>query len=454
MARILAHYVTLEMALLGVFELVLSFLVILAMLTAPGMAFLLATPAHTAASAHDASTLAALLALTIGAIAATIGLYRPEALVDRNSLLLNATVAGLLAFPAELAVIGSVHLGLSSLDVLWLTAVLAAWLVCILLTRLAVSLVLDRAHLARRVLVVGTGQRAARVCEMLRARRFWRFEPILAGTDRTSLTPHALREQRIWGIVLAAPGDAHPPAESLLVSKLSGIRVFDDTRFYEHHLGRIDIDTVDAGWLLTADGFDQTWLGEAVKRTCDVLVSCALLLATLPLMLITAVLIKLESPGPVFYRQLRTGLGGVPFTVFKFRSMTVDAEVGGKPRWAQQHDPRVTRVGSIIRPMRIDELPQLINVLRGEMSMIGPRPERPHFVEQLSRVIPLYRERACVKPGLTGWAQVNYPYGASVEDAREKLAYDLYYVKNRSLLLDLLILLSTVRVVLFREGAR
>ena len=179
-----------------------------------------------------------------------------------------------------------------------------------------------------------------------------------------------------------------------------------------------------------------------------------LLLLTLPLMAVTALLIKLDSPGPVFYRQLRAGQFGTPFTLFKFRSMSVDAEAGGQPRWAQQQDPRVTRVGSIIRLLRIDELPQLLNVLRGEMSMVGPRPERPHFVEQLAQIIPFYHERSYVAPGITGWAQVNFPYGASVEDAREKLAYDLYYVKNRNLLLDLLILFGTVRVILFREGAR
>jgi len=156
----------------------------------------------------------------------------------------------------------------------------------------------------------------------------------------------------------------------------------------------------------------------------------------------------------VFYPQQRVGLHGKPFTLYKFRSMAIDAETGDNPRWALRQDPRITRVGSFIRPMRIDELPQLFNVLLGQMSIVGPRPERPHFVAQLSRMIPFYHERSYVKPGITGWAQVNYPYGASVEDAREKLSYDLYYVKNRSLAIDLLILLSTVRVILFREGAR
>ena len=177
-------------------------------------------------------------------------------------------------------------------------------------------------------------------------------------------------------------------------------------------------------------------------------------LLTLPVMVITAMLVKLDSPGPVFYRQQRAGYAGAPFTLFKFRSMSVDAEAGGKPRWAQKHDPRVTRVGQFIRQTRIDELPQLFNVLRGDMSMIGPRPERPHFVDELALAIPFYREREYFKPGITGWAQVNFPYGASVDDAREKLAYDLYYVKNRSIALDILIFCSTVRIILFREGAR
>jgi exopolysaccharide biosynthesis polyprenyl glycosylphosphotransferase len=173
----------------------------------------------------------------------------------------------------------------------------------------------------------------------------------------------------------------------------------------------------------------------------------------MPLMVLVALLVRLDSPGPILYRQERVGLGGKPFTLLKFRSMRANAEARG-PAWAQQRDPRVTRVGSFMRRTRMDELPQLINILRGEMSFIGPRPERPHFVEQLAQAIPFYRERARVKPGLTGWAQVNYPYGASVEDARAKLSYDLYYVRNRSPLLDILILLSTVRVILFQEGAR
>ena len=301
------------------------------------------------------------------------------------------------------------------------------------------------------------------------------------------------RAARIWGIVVSSDQDNSSPANAntviafplsdvaeilpagqvsavlsrnttnglpglsgpaLLDLKLRGIRVFDDMNFWEQHLGRINLDRLDAQWLTYSDGFSSSRLGAEAKRIMDILVSLAVLVLTLPLMLITALLIKLDNPGPIFYRQERVGLHGRPFTLFKFRSMSVDAEAGGRPRWASQKDPRVTRVGGFIRSTRIDELPQLLNVLRGEMSFVGPRPERPHFVEQLAEIIPFYHERSYVKPGITGWAQVNFPYGASVEDAKQKLSYDLYYAKNRSLILDIVILFSTIRVILFREGAR
>ena len=192
---------------------------------------------------------------------------------------------------------------------------------------------------------------------------------------------------------------------------------------------------------------------DMVRRARDIFGSLLLLVLTLPLLLMVAVLIKLESPGPVLYRQRRVGLNGGVFTLLKLRSMRVDAEAAG-PLWAAEHDPRVTRVGAVIRGCRIDELPQLFNVLRGEMSLVGPRPERPHFTAQLARIIPRYDERTCVLPGITGWAQVRYPYGASIEDARAKLAYDLHYLAHRCLLFDLRILAETVRVVMLRSGAR
>ena len=197
---------------------------------------------------------------------------------------------------------------------------------------------------------------------------------------------------------------------------------------------------------------DTVWY-EVTRRALDVIGSLLLLAFALPLLLLVAFLIKVDSTGPVLYRQSRVGLHGRIFTMLKFRSMRVDAEVAG-PCWATDRDPRMTRIGAFIRATRLDEVPQLLNVLRGDMSLVGPRPERPHFVQQLAAIIPRYHERTHVLPGITGWAQINYPYGASVEDARAKLAFDLFYISNRALLLDLRILLRTIPVVLFRIGAR
>lgn len=206
-------------------------------------------------------------------------------------------------------------------------------------------------------------------------------------------------------------------------------------------------------WLIYGDGFRQGLLRTLVKRCFDLVVGLLLLLVSFPFMIVTAILIVLEDGAPVFYAQERVGLGGRTFRVIKFRSMRRDAEKDGKPRWASSNDDRVTRVGRVIRKLRIDELPQLFNVLSGDMSLVGPRPERPYFVDQLTQQIPFYAVRHCVKPGVTGWAQVRYQYGASVDDAAEKLQYDLYYVKNHTLVLDTLVLFETVRVVLTGEGA-
>jgi sugar transferase (PEP-CTERM system associated) len=253
----------------------------------------------------------------------------------------------------------------------------------------------------------------------------------------------AVREQR--GGVL--------PLRELIECRVSGVPVTDLAGIYERVRGEVPLESLKASWLIYGQGFSQGGVRTLVKRTFDILVSAGLLALTLPLMLATAIAIRLESPGPVIYRQERVGRGGHRFACLKFRSMRADAESDGVPRWAVQSDPRVTRVGRSIRRTRIDELPQLFNVLRGEMSFVGPRPERPSFVNELKQTIPFYDVRHSVKPGVTGWAQVRYSYGASVEDARKKLQFDLYYVKNHSLFLDLVILVETVRVVLFREGA-
>ncbi len=244
------------------------------------------------------------------------------------------------------------------------------------------------------------------------------------------------------------------PLRQLLDCKLVGVKVYDLATHFEKRLGQIRLDFVNAGWLVFGDGFNQGALRTIVKRLFDIVCSTLLIVLAAPIMLVTALLIKLDSRGPVLYRQERVGQNGSTFEVAKFRSMRTDAEQDGKPRWATAQDDRVTRVGNVIRKLRIDELPQLFNVLKGEMSLVGPRPERPYFVEKLTQQIPYFAVRHSVKPGVTGWAQVRYQYGATVEDAQEKLQYDLYYVKNHSLFLDVVVLFETVGVVLTGKGAR
>jgi sugar transferase (PEP-CTERM system associated) len=243
------------------------------------------------------------------------------------------------------------------------------------------------------------------------------------------------------------------PLRELLDCRLYGTDITDLARFFERVHGKVPIELLKVSWLIYGNGYRQGWLRTVVKRVFDLAASLILLTVTLPLMIVTTIAIALESGFPVIYRQERVGYEGKTFTVLKFRSMGHDAEQGGQARWAVARDPRVTRVGRVIRKLRIDELPQLFNVLRGEMSFVGPRPERPEFVDLLTAQIPYYAVRHSVKPGLTGWAQVRYSYGATVEQSVRKLEYDLYYVKNHTLALDILVLLETVRVVMLGEGA-
>jgi sugar transferase (PEP-CTERM system associated) len=255
-------------------------------------------------------------------------------------------------------------------------------------------------------------------------------------------------------VVVATDDRRGLPVRQLLHCKLAGLRVTDFLDFWERETRTVDLEALRPSWLFYSDGFRCGVVDEILKRAFDIVVSSALLVFSLPLLVVTAGLIKLESAGPILYRQERVGLRGEGFTIFKFRSMRADAERDGNPQWAAKGDPRVTRVGAIIRKLRIDELAQILNVLRGDMSFVGPRPERPYFVASLTEAIPYYAERHWVRPGITGWAQINYPYGASNEDARRKLAFDLYYIKNRSIFLDFLILLQTARVIFWNHGAR
>ena len=233
-----------------------------------------------------------------------------------------------------------------------------------------------------------------------------------------------------------------------------GINVEEWPTFYEKQTGKILVTDLRPSWLIFSNGFRCDIVRVATKRIFDIVVSIGILLVTIPIWLLVMLAIKLEDWGPVFYRQIRTGQNGRLVPVLKFRSMRVDAEREGQPQWASPNDPRITRVGALIRRLRVDELPQVLNVLVGHMSFVGPRPERPAFVEELARTIPYYRERHFVKPGITGWAQVRYSYGSSRSDAQQKLEYDLYYVKHHSLVFDLMVLLQTVEIILFRIGSR
>jgi len=244
------------------------------------------------------------------------------------------------------------------------------------------------------------------------------------------------------------------PTEDLLNCRMEGISIEEGIAFYEHLTGKLLIERAYPSFLIFSDGFIKTTYHHVVKTALDLFLSLLGLIVSSPIIALIAMAIKLDTSGPVFYRQERMGKHGKTFMLLKFRSMKEDAEKETGPVWAEEGDKRVTRVGGIIRTLRLDEIPQLINVLRGEMSFVGPRPERPHFVENLQNEIPFYDKRHAVKPGITGWAQIKYPYGASRMDASEKLKYDLYYIKNMSLFLDLEILFQTLKIVLFGRGAR
>jgi sugar transferase (PEP-CTERM system associated) len=323
---------------------------------------------------------------------------------------------------------------------------------------------------ARRALVVGHGEEAKAVIEALQRLTNPQYEivgvyqagqseaePIgsLRFFPRTMALWSLVKEERIGEVIVAAREQRGGvlPLRDLLECRIHGVTVTDLTGFHERVRGEFPIESLRASWLIYGTGFEQGWARTVVKRSFDLAASIGLLLLSLPVMLLTMLMIKLESRGSVIYRQERVGQGGRSFMCLKFRSMRTDAERDGVAQWAQARDPRVTRVGRFIRKTRIDELPQLLNVLMGDMSLVGPRPERPGFVHQLKEQIPFYDVRHSVKPGLTGWAQVRFNYAASLEDTRRKLQFDLYYVKNHSLFLDFLVLLETIRVVILREGA-
>lgn len=323
---------------------------------------------------------------------------------------------------------------------------------------------------ARRVIIFGAGAEAAAVGKELEASDpdVWisGYYPspsdngasipdhlVLSRSQLLSDTASMMRTDEIIVAVRERRGGVMPLRE-LLDCKLSGVSVVDLATYFERELGQIRLESLHAGWLIFGDGFRQGVGRTFMKRVFDIFCASILLVMALPVMCLAALLIVIEDGFPVFYRQERVGRNGRIFNVIKFRSMRKDAESDGKPKWATANDNRITRIGHIIRKLRIDELPQLYTVLVGDMSLVGPRPERPYFVDQLTREIPFYAVRHSVKPGVTGWAQVSYHYGASVDDSLQKLQYDLYYVKNHTLFLDVVVLFETVGVVLTGKGAQ
>ncbi|MGV7121117.1 TIGR03013 family XrtA/PEP-CTERM system glycosyltransferase [Sphingopyxis sp. 550A] len=335
--------------------------------------------------------------------------------------------------------------------------------------RLALTQVAGAEAFRRRILVLGAGKRAARLRALADAPGSGLAIAgfvAMSGSERavpdavpreaiSSLSDHAVALGAGEVVLAMEERRGALPLADLLRVKTTGVHVNDIASFIERETGRVDLATTNPSALIFSDGFSAGQrISRVGKRVFDIVASLLVLVVGLPLILIAGIAVKCDSRGPVFYRQSRVGLYGEAYDILKIRSMRTDAEAAGKAVWASENDPRVTRVGHVIRKLRIDELPQLWCVLKGEMSIVGPRPERPSFVEELTRELPYYAERHMVKPGLTGWAQINYPYGASIEDARVKLEYDLYYAKNYSPFLDLLILLQTVRVVLWPEGAR
>jgi sugar transferase (PEP-CTERM system associated) len=413
---------------------------------------------------------AAAFAVVMVCVNASLGLYRRDAPLALPAMAGRALAAMAVGVAVAYAVFvlfpeaGVLH------EALWVAAVYA--FAGALIARRALATPVLGVLFPHRVLVVGVGAEAAAIEQSIVDLhqpnvRLVGFFPVPAANQRPAVPVRrvlpadwniadAVRRLQVDEVVVAVReqrGGALPLAE-LLDCRVAGVRVTDVSGFYERARGEVPVESLKASWLIYGDGFKQGFWRSAVKRTFDIAAAAVLLAIAAPVMLVASLAILMESGGPVIYRQQRVGRGGHPFMLFKFRSMVQDAERDGRARWATRDDARVTRVGRILRRSRIDELPQLWNVLRGEMSFVGPRPERPAFVAELSRSIPFYGVRHCVKPGVTGWAQVRFAYGASVEDAARKLQFDLYYVKNHSLFLDIVILLETVRVVLFGEGAR
>jgi sugar transferase (PEP-CTERM system associated) len=431
------------------------------------MSCLGATPDGLGAVLYPAADIVSLYAL---------GLYRRDAMLQTSEQLSRVPLAvslGALGSALLLGVLG-LWIGDPVNRVRLFSGAVIAFCIAGFVARLAFWLLRRRGSFHRRLLVVGAGTRAwDLLCMLQNEGRHPHYEAIFLDSEAYGPADPRLLEAASLGNVTIDEGDPYKVAlrvqpdeivvapderrgmnlESLLACKKDGFPIVQYLSFLEHEIRRVDIRRVDVGWLLYSSGFYFGTLDKALKRVLDIAASLVMLFLFSPFLAAASIAIKLDDRGPVLYSQERITRNEKRFRIYKLRTMRIDAEAAGAV-WAAARDPRITRVGNFLRQSRIDEMPQLFNVLRGDMSLVGPRPERPPFVRELAEKLPLYNERHMVKAGLTGWAQINYPYGASLDDARSKLSYDLYYVKNFSILFDLLILLQTLRVVLWPSGAR
>jgi sugar transferase (PEP-CTERM system associated) len=428
-------------------------------------------PQATAAATPSGNLVPTALVFSIFCVASNFafGLYTTRQRAGTTGLLIRVAAGALNGAALSALVFYALPAIAISREVLAVTAVIAV--LFSVATRALFDRIVDQDTFKSRVLVYGAGQRAASLLQLRRRtdQRGFKLVGFMAtegdkiGVPDDKIVPRPddllrwARANEVDEIVVAMDDRRRGfPVLELLDCRMSGIDILELPTFLERESGKVRLDVLNPSWIIFGEGFRNSMVQRGLERGLDLMASAVLLFLTAPIMVFAVIAIKLEDGwrAPVLYRQERVGRYNENFHIVKFRSMRQDAEKAGEAIWATPDDPRVTRVGAIMRKTRIDELPQLFAVLRGDMSFVGPRPERPEFVARLEQQIPYYRERHTVKPGITGWAQLCYPYGASDKDALEKLQYDLYYVKNRSLLFDLAILLQTVEVVLWGKGAR
>jgi sugar transferase (PEP-CTERM system associated) len=471
MLRIFRHYVSAPAVMLLALESAILIGIIYSFQFATATA-----EGHSLAHAAEKLGMASFFAVFAAAVMWAIGVYDKQHLADFRRIANRLLVSLLICVPVALIALRlhptlreEFNLSPSRETTLWIASI-AIGFASVFLTRAMWDRVADKSTLQRRILVLGVGPRAAKIERFVQENPDAGFavtgyvrapngegaqvNPRSTIADAPSILATA-RQLGATEIVVALSDRRGMPVKPLLECRLEGVVITDYLTFWERESGQLMLDALDPSWLIYSDGFKLgSAVNSAIKRLVDLVVSLSFAVLLLPVMLAAAITIRLDSRGPIFYSQERVGRYGRTFMIYKFRSMRMDAEAQGAPQWAAKRDPRITRIGAFLRKTRIDELPQILNVLKGDMSFIGPRPERPFFVESLAQDIPYYAERHRVRPGITGWAQVNYPYGASIDDAREKLSYDFYYIKNYSLLLDVLVLLATVQVVFWPKGAR